>query len=162
MISSTISSCSAGVGRTGTFIILDRLQQTLSRRDFKLFLQCPNFVISSTISSCSAGVGRTGTFIILDRLQQTLSRRDFKLFLQCPNFVISSTISSCSAGVGRTGTFIILDRLQQTLGRRDFKWENTVDIFDMVIGMRHNRTNMVQTEVRYNKDFFYFTIDSFP
>ena len=49
--------------------------------------------------------------------------------------------------MGRTGTYIVLDRLMQTLNSPDFSWEMKIDLFDMVIGMRHNRTNMIQTEV---------------
>ena len=51
--------------------------------------------------------------------------------------------------MGRTGTFIALDMLSQQLNRPDFNWDMKVDIFDMVIGMRNNRTNMIQTEVGY-------------
>ncbi|XP_013387209.1 receptor-type tyrosine-protein phosphatase eta isoform X2 [Lingula anatina] len=50
----------------------------------------------------------------------------------------------CSAGVGRTGTFIAVDRLLQHI-----REHNEVDIFGLVLEMRENRCNMVQTEDQY-------------
>ncbi|KAK3097674.1 hypothetical protein FSP39_012005 [Pinctada imbricata] len=50
----------------------------------------------------------------------------------------------CSAGVGRTGTFIAVDHLMQHVRDHD-----TLDIFNLVLGMRNNRSNMVQTEDQY-------------
>ncbi|KAK3096989.1 hypothetical protein FSP39_005443 [Pinctada imbricata] len=50
----------------------------------------------------------------------------------------------CSAGVGRTGTFIAVDHLMQHVRTHDH-----LDIFNLVLAMRDNRTNMVQTEDQY-------------
>ncbi|XP_069132606.1 tyrosine-protein phosphatase 10D-like isoform X1 [Argopecten irradians] len=51
----------------------------------------------------------------------------------------------CSAGVGRTGTYIAVDHLIQRLNAG----KQEVDIFNMVLGMRNERPNMVQTEDQY-------------
>ncbi|XP_060599175.1 tyrosine-protein phosphatase 10D-like [Ruditapes philippinarum] len=53
-------------------------------------------------------------------------------------------IVHCSAGVGRTGTFIAVDYLLQHIKDHD-----EVDIFNLVLEMRNNRLNMVQTEDQY-------------
>lgn len=50
----------------------------------------------------------------------------------------------CSAGVGRTGTFILVDRLLQHIRSRGM-----IDIFGVVLEMRHYRCNMIQTEAQY-------------
>ena len=51
----------------------------------------------------------------------------------------------CSAGVGRTGTFIALDFLMQFVN--DHSLDDEVDIYNLVLNMRHNRPHMVQSEV---------------
>ncbi|KAL8563582.1 hypothetical protein ACOMHN_019320 [Nucella lapillus] len=53
----------------------------------------------------------------------------------------------CSAGVGRTGTFIALDFLQQFVD--DHALDDVVDIYNLVLNMRHNRPLMVQSESQY-------------
>ncbi|XP_060560020.1 receptor-type tyrosine-protein phosphatase kappa-like [Ruditapes philippinarum] len=53
-------------------------------------------------------------------------------------------IVHCSAGVGRTGTYIGLDILTQ-----EGKEKGSVDVFDCVNRMRHQRVNMVQTAEQY-------------
>nr|KAG5706782.1 hypothetical protein BaRGS_004117 [Batillaria attramentaria] len=53
----------------------------------------------------------------------------------------------CSAGVGRTGTFIALDFLMQFVDDHDLDAE--VDIYNLVLNMRHNRPHMVQSEKQY-------------
>jgi hypothetical protein len=55
---------------------------------------------------------------------------------------MSEVIFCYSAGVGRTGTFIAVDYLLQHIKDHD-----EVDIFNLVLEMRNNRLNMVQTEV---------------
>ncbi|XP_055954738.1 receptor-type tyrosine-protein phosphatase kappa, partial [Patella vulgata] len=50
----------------------------------------------------------------------------------------------CSAGIGRTGTFIALDYLME-----EGKVEDSVDVFNCVSRMRHERVNMVQTMDQY-------------
>ena len=50
----------------------------------------------------------------------------------------------CSAGVGRTGTFVAFDILT-----KQAKAEEEVDVAACVVGMRHNRTQMVQTFDQY-------------
>lgn len=52
-------------------------------------------------------------------------------------------ICNLSAGVGRTGTFIGLDVLIERLQN-----EQTVNVYDTVIEMRKQRTEMVQGLVR--------------
>lgn len=54
-------------------------------------------------------------------------------------------IVHCSAGVGRTGTFIAVDHLVQKL----IAGHQEVDIFNIVLAMRNERPNMVQTEDQY-------------
>ncbi|XP_076467309.1 uncharacterized protein LOC143298338 isoform X2 [Babylonia areolata] len=56
-------------------------------------------------------------------------------------------IVHCSAGVGRSGTFIALDFLQQYVD--DHTLDDVVDIYNLVLNMRHNRPLMVQTEAQY-------------
>ncbi|XP_056016876.1 receptor-type tyrosine-protein phosphatase H-like [Ostrea edulis] len=50
----------------------------------------------------------------------------------------------CSAGVGRTGTYIAVDYLMQHVRTSD-----VIDIYNLVMKMRNNRPNMVQTEDQY-------------
>ena len=50
----------------------------------------------------------------------------------------------CSAGVGRTGTFIVMDTMLQRM-----KKENTLNIYDFLLKIRHQRIQMVQTQVGY-------------
>ncbi|XP_052237055.1 receptor-type tyrosine-protein phosphatase eta-like [Dreissena polymorpha] len=57
------------------------------------------------------------------------------------------TLVHCSAGVGRTGTYIAVDHLMQFI--RDHDYEEQIDIFDLVLKLRHNRSHMVQTEQQY-------------
>ena len=47
-----------------------------------------------------------------------------------------------SAGVGRSGTFIAVDRLLKHIKEHD-----EVDVYSVILQMRHNRRKMVQTEV---------------
>ncbi|KAL8566944.1 hypothetical protein ACOMHN_059744 [Nucella lapillus] len=56
-------------------------------------------------------------------------------------------IVHCSAGVGRTGTFIALDFLMQYV--QEHRLDDTVDIYNLVLNMRHNRAYMVQSEKQY-------------
>ena len=49
---------------------------------------------------------------------------------------------SLRAGVGRTGTFIAIDAMIERIER-----EGTVNVFDFVVQMRHERHLMVQTVV---------------
>lgn len=51
-----------------------------------------------------------------------------------------------SAGVGRTGTFIALDFLMQFAEENNIDEE--VDIYNLVLNMRHSRPSMVQSEVK--------------
>ena len=48
----------------------------------------------------------------------------------------------CSAGVGRTGTFIVMDTMLQRM-----KKENTLDIYNFLRQIRHQRLKLVQTQV---------------
>jgi len=50
-----------------------------------------------------------------------------------------------SAGVGRTGTYIVVDQLMEKLSRQYCE----IDIFGVILKLRNERVNMVQTEVRY-------------
>ena len=92
---------------------------------------------------------------IRERIMRSFSEVDLSLFsvhitksiFSHIGHIVIRFIFFSSAGVGRTGTYIVLDRLMQTLNSPDFSWEMKIDLFDMVIGMRHNRTNMIQTEV---------------
>jgi receptor-type tyrosine-protein phosphatase eta len=54
-------------------------------------------------------------------------------------------ITHCSAGVGRTGTFITLDRLLFALDAND---KDNLNVRDVVIDLRRDRTWMVQAPVR--------------
>lgn len=51
-------------------------------------------------------------------------------------------IIHCSAGVGRTGTYITIQSMLQMIEE-----EGRLDVFNFVMGMRHERNLMVQTEV---------------
>ncbi|XP_076445477.1 uncharacterized protein LOC143283186 [Babylonia areolata] len=53
----------------------------------------------------------------------------------------------CSNGVGRTGTFIVLDFLKQFV--EEHSMEDEVDIFNLVLNMRHKRPLMVHSEAQY-------------
>ena len=48
----------------------------------------------------------------------------------------------CSAGVGRTGTLITIQSMMQMIEE-----EGQVDIFNFILGMRRQRSYLVQTEV---------------
>lgn len=52
-------------------------------------------------------------------------------------------IMHCSAGVGRTGTLIAVQAMMEMV-----KKEESIDVFNFVLGMRQQRNYMVQTEVR--------------
>ncbi|XP_021372257.1 tyrosine-protein phosphatase 10D-like isoform X2 [Mizuhopecten yessoensis] len=69
--------------------------------------------------------------------------QDVRLFM--PHQNPGPIVVHCSAGVGRTGTFIAVDHLIQKLNAG----HQEVDIFNMVLGMRNERPNMVQTEDQY-------------
>jgi protein tyrosine phosphatase len=51
-------------------------------------------------------------------------------------------IIHCSAGVGRTGTLITIQSMMQMIEE-----EGQVDIFNFILGMRRQRSYLVQTEV---------------
>ena len=63
----------------------------------------------------------------------------YKIFITGKVLICTSNFS---AGVGRTGTFIAVDHLLQHI--RDHE---EIDIYTLVLEMRNNRCNMVQTEV---------------
>ena len=48
----------------------------------------------------------------------------------------------CSAGVGRTGTFIVMDTMLQRM-----KKDDTLDIYNFLLQIRHQRLKLVQTQV---------------
>ena len=48
----------------------------------------------------------------------------------------------CSAGVGRTGTFIVMDTMLQKM-----KKDDTLDIYNFLLQIRHQRIKLVQTQV---------------
>ena len=48
----------------------------------------------------------------------------------------------CSAGVGRTGTFIVMDTMLQRMKKND-----TLDIYNFLLQIRHQRIKLVQTQV---------------
>ena len=58
------------------------------------------------------------------------------------SFIIPFPLSSPSAGVGRTGTYMTIQSMIQMIEE-----EERLDIFNFVLGMRHERNLMVQTEV---------------
>ena len=62
-----------------------------------------------------------------------------------------------SAGVGRTGTFIALDFLMQFVNNHNL--DDEVDIYNLVLNMRHNRPIMVQSEVS-GKNCFVYRVES--
>ncbi|XP_064387090.1 receptor-type tyrosine-protein phosphatase S-like isoform X2 [Halichondria panicea] len=53
-------------------------------------------------------------------------------------------IYHCSAGVGRTGTLMTIQAMMQMMEE-----EGKLDIFNFVLGLRHQRNYMVQTERQY-------------
>ena len=55
---------------------------------------------------------------------------------------LSMYLSHFSAGVGRSGTYITIQSMMEMI-----EAEGKVDIFNFVLGMRHQRNFMVQTEV---------------
>ena len=59
----------------------------------------------------------------------------------------------CSAGVGRTGTFIVMDTMLQRM-----KKDDTLDIYNFLLQIRHQRIKLVQTQVlnffNYNTQIF--------
>ena len=61
--------------------------------------------------------------------------------IKCSLFIIFS------AGVGRSGTFIAVDRLLKHIKEHD-----EVDVYSVILQMRHNRRKMVQTEVCIDSD----------
>ncbi|WAR09329.1 PTPRB-like protein, partial [Mya arenaria] len=66
-----------------------------------------------------------------------------------PHEMTSPMVIHCSAGVGRTGSYIAIDRLQEYLNSPTFSFDDRINIFDMVMEMREQRVNMVQTESQY-------------
>ena len=56
----------------------------------------------------------------------------------------------CSAGVGRTGTLMTVQAMMQMMEE-----EGKLDIFNFVLGLRHQRNYMVQTEVRGSRGLLY-------
>ncbi|XP_052807952.1 phosphatidylinositol phosphatase PTPRQ-like isoform X3 [Mya arenaria] len=66
-----------------------------------------------------------------------------------PHDMTSPMVIHCSAGVGRTGSYIAIDHLQEYLNSPKFSSDDHINIFDMVMEMREQRVNMVQTEAQY-------------
>lgn len=68
---------------------------------------------------------------------------------QTLNFNINNlNCSYASAGVGRTGTFIAVDTIAQKL-----QHSGAINIYETVMELRQHRINMVQTEVKFIKNF---------
>ncbi|XP_052809607.1 tyrosine-protein phosphatase 10D-like [Mya arenaria] len=66
-----------------------------------------------------------------------------------PHDMTSPMVIHCSADVGRTGSYIAIDHLQEYLNSPKFSSDDHINIFDMVMEMREQRVNMVQTEAQY-------------
>ncbi|XP_046869798.1 receptor-type tyrosine-protein phosphatase C isoform X2 [Hypomesus transpacificus] len=60
------------------------------------------------------------------------------------NFFSGPIVIHCSAGVGRTGTYISIDAMMEGLDS-----EGRVDIYGFVVGLRRQRSLMVQVEAQY-------------
>ncbi|XP_069095818.1 receptor-type tyrosine-protein phosphatase epsilon isoform X1 [Pleurodeles waltl] len=54
-------------------------------------------------------------------------------------------IIHCSAGVGRTGTFIVIDAMIDMMHA-----EQKIDVYEFVSRIRHQRPQMVQTDMQYS------------
>ncbi|XP_067086600.1 receptor-type tyrosine-protein phosphatase C isoform X2 [Osmerus mordax] len=60
------------------------------------------------------------------------------------NFFSGPIVIHCSAGVGRTGSYISIDAMMEGLDS-----EGRVDIYGFVVGLRRQRSLMVQVEAQY-------------
>ncbi|XP_062308595.1 receptor-type tyrosine-protein phosphatase C isoform X2 [Osmerus eperlanus] len=60
------------------------------------------------------------------------------------NFFSGPIVIHCSAGVGRTGSYISIDAMMEGLDL-----EGRVDIYGFVVGLRRQRSLMVQVEAQY-------------
>ncbi|KAJ8315177.1 hypothetical protein KUTeg_007327 [Tegillarca granosa] len=80
-----------------------------------------------------------GELVVETTSYSTVNFYDFRIF--------KIKLVGSIAGVGRTGTYICLDHLMQLINEHDLN--TAIDIFDLVLKLRDNRSFMVQTEQQY-------------